>query len=120
MSNLLRLTVGVIGVVFTSVNIYLLYKRRVSERLFIFWSAAVILALLVALFPTIFNDIAFAVGVSYPPALLFLIVILGVITVTINQSIQITYLRRKVQSTGQLLAIMQQEISELENRCCEK
>lgn len=114
MSEALRVTVAAIGGCFAAVNLYLLYKRRVSQRLFLFWGVVVILSLLIALFPIIFNDVAFALGVSYPPALLFLLVILGLMTVTINQSIQITMLRRKVQGMGQLLALLQKQVSELQ------
>ena len=46
------------------------------------------------------------------PALLYLVVILGLLTLSLHQSVKITALEQKVQHAGQLIAIIQQQLNQ--------
>lgn len=106
MSELLRVTVFVIGLLFGMLNFYLLMKKKVTERFTIVWLVGVIGIFLIAAFPQAFNIVADHLGVDYPPALLFLVAILALMTIVMYQSMQITVLDQKLREIGQTLAIL--------------
>ena len=105
MNDLLRLTVLVLGVLFTLLSIYLLVKKKVSERITLLWFLGSILILALASAPQMLNWAAHAVGVDYPPALLFLVSTLVLFALVLYQSIQISILSEKVKEQGQVLAL---------------
>ena len=108
MSEVLRLTVLVIGILFVVSNFYLLIKKRVGERTTIIWIIGVFLALLISAFPRILNRVADLVGVDYPPALLFLVAILILFFITIYQSMQIATLEQKLREVARTVALTNQ------------
>lgn len=110
MDTVLRITVFVIGIIFTVFVYYLLIRRKVSERMTLMWSLLAISGIIIASFPTLFNRLALLVGVSYPPALLFLITILFLMLLIMYQSIQISLLEQRTREIGRTLAILRTEI----------
>ena len=118
MNDALRATVFFIGLLFAGGNVYLLSKRKMTESMVIAWGFVIMAAVFIAIFPNVVNRAAFALGVSYPPALLFLIVILGLLTLSLHQSVKITALEQKVQHAGQLIAIIQQQLNQARRAGC--
>jgi len=107
MNDLLRVTVFVIGALFGVLNFYLLMKKKVTERASIVWMIGVLLAFVTAAFPQEFNEIARHLGVDYPPALLYLVAILALLTTVMYQSMQIAMFDQKLREVAQTLAIIE-------------
>lgn len=114
MNDELRITVFIIGGIFAVTNVYLLTKQRVTEYIVFIWGLFISLGIVISIFPTILNHIAFFLGVSYPPALLFLIMILVLLTISMYQSAQITVLDQKVRDAGQRISILDEQLSQLQ------
>lgn len=112
MNDLLRLTVFVIGILFSIGNIVLMTRKKLNERTTILWLFGTIVALIVACFPRLLNQAARYVGVSYPPALLYLIAILVLLTIVIYQSMQIAALDYKLREIGQAVAMLEAQMYE--------
>lgn len=106
MSDLLRITVMVIGLAFVIVNFYFVVRRKISERTTIIWLLGTLAAFLVAAFPQVLNQVARIAGVNYPPALLFLVSILVLLTIVMHQSMQISVLEQKVREIARTVALL--------------
>ena len=106
MNLTLRLTVLLIGAVFSFLSVYLLVKKRNSERNTVLWLLGSLLAFGLSADPGALDTLADWVGVSYPPALLFLVTIVILLFIVLNQSIQISALNAKVKEIGQEVALL--------------
>lgn len=107
MNDLLRLTVFVIAFLFAVGNIYLMTRKKLNERTTILWLFGTVVGLVVAAFPHLLNRAAHLVGVSYPPALLYLVAILVLLTIVIYQSTQIATMDYKLREIGQKVALLE-------------
>lgn len=106
MSELLRIVVVVVALVFSGLSVGLLLRRRISERSSLLWFAGTFVVLLLAIFPQILNGIANRMGVDYPPSLLYLVGIMALLLIVLYQSIQISRLDEKLRKIGQVVALM--------------
>lgn len=116
MNDVLRLTVFCLGFIFALTNGYLLIKRKLTERFSILWLFIFVLIMLISIFPTVLNQVAYLLGVTYPPSLLYLMAILGMLSIMIYQSIQLTVLDQKVRTMSQTLAILENELTALRHQ----
>ncbi|MCL6452417.1 MAG: DUF2304 domain-containing protein [Alicyclobacillus sp.] len=106
MNLVLRCSVLVLALAFAIGNLYLLSRRRIGERTMLLWLVGLLFVIVIAAFPGILNGAANALGVSYPPALLYLLSILFLLTVIIYQSTQISRLEQRLREVGQSVAIL--------------
>lgn len=115
MDIVLRFTVFGIGLAFTSMTYYLLIRKKVTERTTLLWSLFAVIAFIFSLFPTVLNRLAAAVGVNYPPALLFLVTTLILMLLVMYQSMQISITDQRVREIGRILALVQNQIVKIQN-----
>lgn len=114
MNLTLRLTVLVIGGAFSLLSIYLLVKKRNNERNTVLWLAGLLLTFGLSAYPSTLNRLSRWLGVDYPPSLLFLVAIIFLLFIVLNQSIQISTLNVMVKEIGQEMALL--KVSVLEGR----
>jgi len=76
-----------------------------SERNSFLWFFGSVIVLVLSLVPKLLDTLAKFIGISYPPALLFLVSILFLFAVVLNQSIQISVLNDRIKDLAQKLAI---------------
>lgn len=105
MSGVLRLIIFLSGIVFTFSVIYLLVKKRISERTSLIWLLGAIIVFVFSVRPKLLDSIASAFGVDYPPTLLFLYSIMIVLFLCLIHSTQITVLNSQVKELTQQIAI---------------
>lgn len=106
MESSLKLTVGLLGLIFVGIVFYLLVKKRINERNTLLWIAGAVAIMLIALVPDILEFMAALLGVDYPPSLLFLVSTLILLVLILYQSIQISLLQDKCRELAQNLAIL--------------
>lgn len=102
----LKFTIIIIGIAFNIAVFSLLVTRRINERASLPWIAGTIVIMIFSLLPNFLEVIADHLGVSYPPALLFLIAILIILLILLYQSIHISILQNKCQELAQNMAII--------------
>lgn len=105
MVSLLKLFTLFCGLLFVGTVFYLLIKRRINERNSLFWLSGSIIILILSAFPEILEVVARAIGVEYPPTLLFLIAILILLLIVLSQSIQISVLNEQLKELTQHVAL---------------
>lgn len=105
MSETLRLTILILGVSFVAIVFYLLVSRRINERVSLPWMLGALIIIVLSVIPNILEKVADLAGVSYPPALLFVVTDLLILLLLLHQAIQISILQDKCREQAQLLSI---------------
>jgi len=105
MSEYLRCFVLFCGILFMGIVIYLLSKRKISERNSMLWLLGSLVILVLSIFPKVLDVLASKIGVSYPPTLLFLFSVFILLFISLTLSIQITILNERIRELTQQVAI---------------
>lgn len=116
MGDLAKIFIGVCGVAFFFSVLYLLIKKKISEKNSISWMIGTFVILLLAVIPDTLDAIAYSIGIKYPPALLFLLSTLVLLYISLIQSIQISSLSEQLKELAQRYAILQNKISLKDNK----
>lgn len=118
MSNILRIVILLCGVSFTAIILYLLIVKKMNERNSVVWLIGSFTVLGLSAVPQLLDRLAVAIGVSYPPALLFLVSTLVLLFCILYYSIQISALQDKIKKLAQENAVknmlQEKRIEELE------
>lgn len=115
----LQVTILIIGIAFDLAVFVLLVTRRINERASLPWIAGTLVIMMFSFTPSLLEVLADALGVGYPPALLFLIAILIILLLLLYQSIHISILQNKCQELAQNMAIINAGEVELLHRLVE-
>jgi len=97
------------GSVFVLV-IELIRRGRLKERYSLLWLSASALLLILSLSRAVLEYLSHAMGVYYPPSLLFLIAFLFLLLITLHFSVVLSGLSEKNKKLAQELALLRQEI----------
>jgi hypothetical protein len=86
----------------------LIRRKRLREEFSIIWLATGVVFLLLSIFRGLLDKLSYAIGISYPPAALFLIMIIGLTLILMHFSVVISELKetqkKLVQEIGLLRA----------------
>ncbi|MBD8538758.1 DUF2304 domain-containing protein [Frigoribacterium sp. CFBP 8751] len=99
----------VLGVVFE-----MLRRRRVRERHALWWIFAGVLALVVAVFPVLLENLALALGISVPTNLGFFLALVILFLVSVQSSAELTVLEEKSRTLAEHVALQDERIRRLE------
>ena len=84
-------------------------KKKFSIKESFWWMIAVLIMLILSIFPYSIDWIAKKVGVAYPPSLLFVACIVFLVLINFRDSKRISELQMKVVELGQELAIIKEK-----------
>ena len=118
MSDIVRIAILICGIAFTGVILYLLIVRKISEKNSVVWLLGAISILAISAIPQIVDKIASALGIYYPPTLLFLVSTLVLLLCILYYSMQISTLQEKIKKLAQQDAVnkllLDKKLDELE------
>ncbi len=118
MSDMVRIAILICGVTFAGIIMYLLIVRKMNERNSVVWLIGALSILGLSAVPQIVDKLAVALGIFYPPTLLFLVSTLVLLLCILYYSIQITALQEKIKKLAQQDAvnklILDKKLDELE------
>jgi hypothetical protein len=97
------------GSVFVVV-IELIRRGRLKERYSLLWLCASVLLLILSLSRDVLGYLSHAMGIFYPPSLLFLLAFLFLLLITLHFSVVLSGLAEKNKKLAQELALLRQEI----------
>jgi hypothetical protein len=92
----------------------MLRRRRVRERHAVWWLAAGLVALVVAVFPGILVGVSSALGITVPTNLGFFLAIIVLFLVSVAQSSELTVLESKTRVLAENVALLEERIVRLE------
>jgi hypothetical protein len=102
-----HLTVIVLGVVLTTGILYLVRRDHLYIRQGLFWILIAASSLLFGLWPYLIDTLGSALGIAYPPALLFLVAIVVLVFKALFGDIELTRVRRDLRRLNQRIALLE-------------
>lgn len=103
--------VGSLGVLATI--IHLLRGKKLREEYSLLWLAIGVGFLVLSLWRDLLTRISFSLGVAYPPAALFLILIMGAYMLLLHYALVISRLADKNRELAQELGLLRMEVERL-------
>ncbi len=94
--------------------INLIRKKRLREEFSILWLATGFIFFVISVFRRLLDKFSYFLGIDYPPAALFLVLIVGLILILVHFSVAISRLKednkKLLQEIGLLKAEMEQSV----------
>ncbi len=91
-------------------------KSKFSIKESIYWFIASIIILVLAIFPTILDNLAGFIGIGYPPSLFFVLCILFLLFINFRSSRKIAEQQEKIIELAQRLAILDQRTKDIKRK----
>jgi hypothetical protein len=111
MGEILRIIILLLGTIFMLTVIYLLIKKKITEKNSMLWLGGSVIAFIISIKPSTIDKLADLIGVDYPPTLLFLFSILIILFINLYHSVQISSLSAQVKELTQHVAVTDSVIS---------
>ena len=102
-----HLTVLVIGFGLAYGILHLVRRDHLYIRQGLFWITIAVLSLGLAIWPTFIDTIGGALGIAYPPTLLFLVAIVVLVVKALLNDIALTKVRRDLRRLNQRIALLE-------------
>ena len=109
MNSMLQIFLIGCAILFSTFVIRLLLKNKIGEKNSVIWLGGLLVILILAINPTLFDEAAKRLGINYPPSLLFFLSALILLTFSLYQTVQITKLSAKIKDISQYLALSHEE-----------
>jgi hypothetical protein len=87
--------------------LYLVRRDHIYIRDGLFWIVVAAVSLALSLWPGLIDRVGSAMGISYPPALLFLVAIVVLVLRSLMADLALTQLRRDLRRINQKIAIVE-------------
>ena len=88
----------------------LLRKRKLREEYSLLWLFGGVCFLVLSVFRDLLTQLSFAVGIAYPPAALFLVLIMGAYLMLLHFSMVFSRLADKTKRMAQEIALLRLEL----------
>jgi hypothetical protein len=113
-----RIFLLVCGLVILIFVVNLLRTRRLKEEFALLWLMAAALLVLAPLgVVDLLDQLAYAVGIEYPPALILAIAILCLLGILFQYSLRISKFTDQIKVLTQEIALLKRQIVELHESC---
>lgn len=110
----------VVSIFFLALILFLIQRKRIKEEYSLLWIFFAIIFIIFSFWRNGLDFIAQILGVAYPPAALFLILLMAVFLILIEFSIIISKLSDKNKTLVQEIGILKQELEQLKNKLQDK
>ena len=111
-----RVFVILLSAVVLAVVINLVRTKKLREEYALMWLITAIVLFVTPLSIDFLDAIAFAIGVDYPPGLLFLIAFVGVLFILFQFSLVISRFTDQIKNLAQDLGLLERRLRDLEER----
>ena len=105
----------VVSIFFFLLILYLIKNRRIKEEYSLLWIFFSIVFMLFSLWREGLDYVAHFIGIAYPPAALFMVLLMAVFLILIEFSIIISKLSDKNKTLAQEIGILRQKIKEMQD-----
>lgn len=109
------IAIGISVIIFVIV-IELIRRNHLKERYSLIWLATAIVLIIFSVWRSLLDVIAGAIGIYYPPSLLFLLAIGFLILLLLNHSVAVSSLTKKNERLAQELGILKTRLKNVEER----
>jgi hypothetical protein len=110
-----RLFAVVLGVVVLLFVINLVRTKKLKEEFALLWLLTGIVLVLTPLFIDYLDMVAYALGIEYPPALIFVLAIISLLLILFQFSLRISRFSEQIKVLIQEVALLQVRLEDLED-----
>lgn len=107
-----RVEVIILAVVVCALIFELIRRKRMMERYALLWLAAGVTVLVLGLWKGLLSTLSHAVGIYYPPSVLFAVAFLFVLVMLVHFSMTVSRLSDQNTILAQRLALLQERLEE--------
>lgn len=107
---------AVLAIAMVGLILWLIRRDRLPVSHSIWWLSVSLIIALFGLVPGFLNALARAVGVAYPPSLLFVLGILTLLVKLLIEDLEVSTHRRRLLRLAQKTAMLEQEIEALKKK----
>ena len=108
---------SIIGsVLLIALIVELLRKRKLREEYALLWLFGGVALLILSVWRDLLTTISFAIGIAYPPAALFLVLIIGAYLMLLHFSLVFSTMSAKIKAMAQEIALLTLELDQLRER----
>jgi hypothetical protein len=115
MENVQTIRIQVLAIVGSILLVFfiieLIRRKRLREEFSILWLAMGVIFLILSIFRGLLDKFSYVIGIGYPPAALFLILIIGLAVILVHFSVAISELKetqkKLIQEIGLLKAVLE-------------
>ncbi len=108
-----RLLLFLLGLAVLILVVNLVRQRQLQERYALLWLLAGLVLTLAPLFSNVLDRIAYALGIEYPPALLLLLAIIGLMLIIFQLSLALSHNSDQLKVLSQELGLLRQQLDAL-------
>lgn len=105
-----RATMIILGLLVLAFVINLMRTRKLQERYAILWVLAATGLVLAPVFIHLIDEMAYALGVEYPPALLLALAVIALMLIILQLSLSISHHADHIKVLTQELGLLRQEV----------
>lgn len=91
----------------------LLRKRKLREEYSLLWLGGGMLFLVLSIWRDLLTQLSFALGIAYPPAALFLVLIMGAYLMLLHFSLVFSAMSEKTKAMAQEIALLKLELERM-------
>lgn len=115
-SYLLELLALVVGALLMAFVVGAMRRSSLNARYAILWIGAGAVLLILSVYRPLLDFIARAVGVSYPPSLLFLVAFVFLLFIVLHYSLVLSSHRDSIRRLAQSVALLRRELEDRERQ----
>ena len=110
-----KITTTIIGIIIFLIIFMLVRRGKLQEKFALAWFAIGVIVVILGLFPIIIDKIAWVTGISYPPALLFVIAVGVLLIQNLYLFIFASQNEVRIKELLQQVAVLNKLVEELGN-----
>jgi hypothetical protein len=107
-----RATMFILGLLVLAFVINMVRTRKLQERYALLWVLAALGLALAPIFIHAIDQLAYALGVEYPPALLLALAVIALMLIILQLSLSISHQADQIKVLTQELGLLRQELEE--------
>jgi hypothetical protein len=111
-----RLFAVLLGIAVLLLVLNLVRTRKLKEEFALLWLLTAVVLVLTPLFIDYLDMIAYALGIEYPPALIFVLAIISLLLILFQFSLRISRFSEQIKVMVQELALLRAQVEDLERR----
>jgi hypothetical protein len=96
--------------------VWLVRERRLREKYALLWLCTSVFVILLTVSRHVLEVAALAIGIYYPPSLLFLVGLLFLLLVVIGQSVTLSRLSESSHNLAQEVALLRKQVDDLKDK----
>jgi len=106
----------IVSIIFLVFVLQQVRKKRLSEAYSLLWIFTGVILIVIAAFPSLLEFVSSLIGIQYPPATLFLILVVSILLILLQFSILITVRSKQTKKIAQEMALLKNELEKLSTK----